>query len=57
MTKKKKEDTMSISDLVVIQDDLKKKIDFSLSDEDLSDDMRVNKILYTTIDKLIEDSL
>ena len=54
---KKKEATMSISDLVVMQDDLKKKIDFTIPDEDLTDEMRVNKILYTTIDKTIEDSL
>lgn len=57
MTKKKKEATMSISDLVVMQDDLKRKIDFTIPDEDLTDEMRVNKILYTTIDKTIEDSL
>lgn len=48
---------MSISDLVVMQDDLKRKIDFTIPDEDLTDEMRVNKILYTTIDKTIEDSL
>lgn len=56
-TKQKDNDSISISDAVTWQDNLKKEIDFDKSDSELTPEEVVKKALYLAMDKEIEKSL
>lgn len=60
MTKKsakKDEGSMSLSDVIALQENLKKDIDFDKPDDELTPDELVKKLLYSAIDKTVEEKI